>query len=178
MDKTKTDLRVVKTKKVIKDTFLEMRKTIPLEKIHVRDICKRALINKSTFYCHYADAFALSEELEDEAITEFLEKFAAKDCLFDDPERFLSEMPKAFDENMVLLMPLFRDRLDTAFTKLKSKLKEYYAPEILTKEDDIRLTFIIGGSLHTLRDLKFQKNYNDLTLKNSISDLIKKLNLK
>ena len=57
MEKEKTDLRIVKTKRAIKDTFLEMRKTIPLEKIRVRDICANALINKSTFYCHYTDAF-------------------------------------------------------------------------------------------------------------------------
>lgn len=175
MEHKKTDLRIVKTKKVIKDTFLEMRKTIPLEKIRVRDICNRALINKSTFYCHYADAFALSDELEDDAVAAFLEKFSAKDCLFDNPERFLSEIPKAFDENMELLMPLFRERLDIAFLKLKAKLKEYYTPDIMTQEDDIRLTFIIGGTLHTLQDLKFQKKYDDAILADGISDLIKKL---
>ena len=106
-----------------------------MEKIRVRDICKQALINKSTFYAHYADAFDLSDKLEDEILQTFLEKFSAKDCLFSDPLRFLSEMPRVFDTNMDLLQPLFRDRLGGAIhavqeLKFEKNMMIVYSPKI------------------------------------------------
>lgn len=172
MENKKTDLRIIKTKKAIKETFLEMRKTIPLEKIRVRDICAKALINKSTFYSHYADAFALSEELEDEAINAFLDKLQYKDCLFSDPERFLSEMPEVFDANMDLLQPLFKDRMDVAFQKIKVRLKAFYTYDGMTQAEEIRLNFIIGGTLHTMQELKMGKQYDDMVLAQNVSMLI------
>ena len=175
MENKKTDLRIVKTKKAIKDTFLEMRKTTPLEKIRVRDICSKALINKSTFYSHYADAFALSEELGDEAIDEFWGKLQYKDCLFSDQEQFLSEMPEVFDSNMELLLPLFKGRMDAAFQKIKARLKEFYTYEGMTQAEEIKLDFVIGGTLHAMQELKMVKQYDDTMLAQNISMLIAKL---
>lgn len=171
----KTDLRIIKTKRAIKETFLEMRKTTPLEKIRVREICKTALINKSTFYAHYVDAFDLSDQLENEVLMEFLDKFTAKDCLFTDPMRFLSEMSKVFDANMDMLYPLFKDRLDIAFQKMQKLLKDYYTDKTMSEADYIRLTFVLGGALHAVQELKFEKKYDDLVLAKNISALIEKL---
>ena len=83
------DLRIVKTRKAIQSAFIELRKTTPLEKIRVRDLCRIALINKSTFYNHYADAFALSEEMENELLSQCMDDFEFKDCLLTDPMKFL-----------------------------------------------------------------------------------------
>ena len=55
------DLRIQKTEKAIKNAFLELRAGKPLEKITVKELCGLALINKSTFYSHYDDIYALSE---------------------------------------------------------------------------------------------------------------------
>lgn len=66
------DLRVVKTKKSIKDAFLELRKKKPLEKISVKELSELAMINKTTFYLHYQDIYALSEEMENEFVDEVI----------------------------------------------------------------------------------------------------------
>ena len=55
------DIRIEKTEKAIKNAFLELRAKKPLEKITVKELCALACINKSTFYSHYEDIFALSE---------------------------------------------------------------------------------------------------------------------
>ena len=57
------DKRIVKTKKAIKDTFLQLRAKKPLEKITVKELCELAYINKSTFYCHYKDIYDLSAKI-------------------------------------------------------------------------------------------------------------------
>ncbi len=173
MNKENTDLRVVKTKKLIKDTFLKMRETMPLEKIHVRELCKIAMINKSTFYNHYTDVYDLSHQMEKEAIQEFLERFEEKNCLLSDPYLFLTRMPIAFDENLSLLEPLFKNRYDEAFYEIEKQLKKLYEDNGLTAEEDIRLTYILGGTLHTLRTLKFEKGYDNKLLAEVVAQLIK-----
>lgn len=75
--KKKTDLRVIKTKKLLYDSLLELMKDKPFEEIKVSDICDRALINRSTFYAHYSDKYELfSSYIESlkEALSKELEK--------------------------------------------------------------------------------------------------------
>ena len=52
------DKRIEKTKKSIKNAFMELRAKKPLEKISVKELCDLAYINKSTFYSHYEDIHA------------------------------------------------------------------------------------------------------------------------
>lgn len=62
MDEKKRDLRIIKTKKALYNAFEELMKSKPFEQIKVSDICNEALINRSTFYDHYADKYDLLEE--------------------------------------------------------------------------------------------------------------------
>lgn len=49
----KNDRRVRYTKKVIKESLLELLKTTPFEQITVKALCQKAEINRATFYTHY-----------------------------------------------------------------------------------------------------------------------------
>ena len=56
MEKSKkTDRRTRYTRQTIKDTFLEELKNKPFSKITVTEICKKADLNRGTFYLHYYD---------------------------------------------------------------------------------------------------------------------------
>ena len=59
MDEKKKDLRIIKTRKALYNAFEELMKSKPFEQIKVSDICKKALINRSTFYSHYNDKYEL-----------------------------------------------------------------------------------------------------------------------
>ena len=63
MNEKKVDLRVVKTKRLLYATLLELMKEKPFEEIKVSDICNKALVNRSTFYSHYQDKYDLFSEL-------------------------------------------------------------------------------------------------------------------
>ena len=43
------DVRIVKTKNSIINAFLELRSQKNIEKITVKELCEKAMINKSTF---------------------------------------------------------------------------------------------------------------------------------
>lgn len=59
----KEDLRITKTRKVLYETLINLMKEKSFEEIKVSDICKEALINRSTFYSHYSDKYELFLEL-------------------------------------------------------------------------------------------------------------------
>lgn len=67
------DIRVKKTEQAIKQAFMQLRADKPLEKIKVKDLCTLAHINKSTFYAHYEDIYALANKMEEDLIAAILE---------------------------------------------------------------------------------------------------------
>ena len=64
----KEDGRVIYTKMRIRSAYYELLQEIDAEKITVTSICKRAEINRATFYKHYLDVEDLKDKLQDEAI--------------------------------------------------------------------------------------------------------------
>lgn len=68
----KTDLRIVRTKKAIRDAFCEMIMEMDYSEITIKELTQRAMINRNTFYLHYSSIDALLEELQDEAIKDFI----------------------------------------------------------------------------------------------------------
>ncbi|MCL2254298.1 MAG: TetR/AcrR family transcriptional regulator [Lachnospiraceae bacterium] len=68
----KNDRRTKYTRKVIKDSYLELLGELPSAKITVTEVCRRADINRGTFYIHYEDLKQVMEELENIAYDEFV----------------------------------------------------------------------------------------------------------
>ncbi len=64
----KTDLRIVKSRKAIKDAFLQLIKEKGYNNVTITDIADRALINRKTFYMHYETKQALYDEICNELI--------------------------------------------------------------------------------------------------------------
>ena len=58
--------RVRMTKKLIKDAYLELLETNPSEKISVTDICRKADVNRSTFYMYYENPITLRQDIEND----------------------------------------------------------------------------------------------------------------
>ena len=124
----------------------------------------------------YRDIFALSAELENEAIAMVMESFPAKDEFFQNPMYFLTELPKALDVNKEFLFPLFHDNFDKLFSLLEKQLKNCYGTADSKEEEDILLTFAIGGTLHTLRTLKYERNCDDVLLAERMAQILSKVN--
>ena len=64
--KEKTDLRIVKTKKILFNSLLNLMKIKNFEKIKISEICEESLVNRSTFYAHYDDKYELLIDLFEE----------------------------------------------------------------------------------------------------------------
>ncbi|MEE8717146.1 MAG: TetR/AcrR family transcriptional regulator [Coriobacteriales bacterium] len=55
------DLRVVKTRRNIEETFVRLLTRVPFDQMTVRLIVSEAQVNKGTFYRHYQDKYDLAE---------------------------------------------------------------------------------------------------------------------
>lgn len=69
----KTDLRVIKTKKAIRNAFAELLSEKDIQKITIKDIADAAVINRKTFYNYYAGVYSVVDEIENEIIMAFID---------------------------------------------------------------------------------------------------------
>lgn len=68
MTQPKTDPRVLRTRKLIMDSFIELSAKKEFKDITVKDITEEAMINRATFYYHFEDIY----DLLDKALSEVL----------------------------------------------------------------------------------------------------------
>lgn len=59
----KTDLRIIKTKTAIYNSLIALMETKSFEDIRVSEICEKAMVNRSTFYSHFTDKYALLDSI-------------------------------------------------------------------------------------------------------------------
>lgn len=63
--------RVIQTKRIIKDAFIELYKVNTIDNISVKELTNKAGFNRGTFYIHYQDIYDLLSEIEEEVLSEF-----------------------------------------------------------------------------------------------------------
>lgn len=146
------DIRVLKTKKAISDSFLELRQTTPLHKIYVETLCQKAMINKSTFYRYYQDIYDLSEQLQQETIKAVLNNSKHIKELLTDSNHFIDESItlSLYDD----LFILFEGQEIQLLGMLWESLEKIYLDNSLKKEVYIDLSFTLGGILFATKSMR------------------------
>lgn len=150
----KNDLRIQKTEQAIKNAFIELRAKKPLEKITVKELCELALINKSTFYTHYEDIYALSEAMEQETVESIIRSIDhLKDYTPDNSDVFTRELCLAFMSQVSLIEILFSGRGQSHLgLRLDKALKEIISRKYPEYKKDpakqILLSYCIQGAYH------------------------------
>lgn len=144
------DIRIEKTERAIREAFLALRTQKPLEKITVKELCAAAYINKSTFYAHYADLFALSDALEREAVDAILRDIgAAGTYTLDTPEAFTRALCISFHTHLPLINLLFSDK---AQSRLADRIEEGVKALIFSaypeRRDDPVMQIVLSYSIH------------------------------
>lgn len=68
MTQAKTDPRILRTRKLIMDSFIALSSKKEFKDITIKDITTEAMINRATFYYHFEDIY----DLLDKALSEVL----------------------------------------------------------------------------------------------------------
>lgn len=66
------DLRTKKTEQSLIDAYIDLRREKPIEKITVKELAEKAMMNKATFYRHYSDIYDLADAIENSFIEKCL----------------------------------------------------------------------------------------------------------
>lgn len=69
------DLRIIRSKKMIKEAFINLVEEKGYENITIKDISDKAMINRKTFYSHYESVNALFLDILKEHVDVLLESF-------------------------------------------------------------------------------------------------------
>ena len=147
------DLREKKTKRSIKNAFIKLRSTKPLERITIKELVESAEISKATFYLHYRDIYDLSDSLQKELIQEILQSLDQPELFLSDTTAFTSALFYAFSDHHSMIEILFSGSQSAILPlSIEKELKEYIFKIIPSARDNakfnILLTYQILGGYH------------------------------
>ena len=116
------------TRRVFRESLTELMLEKGMQKSSVIEICKRADMNRSTFYAHYEDQFDLLREIEDEFLIA-LRKTVTESNLQNFTQKFEKYLDYLYQSGRLftLLMneaPGFRDRIVKEAFSLYAMRKE------------------------------------------------------
>ena len=144
------DKRIEKTEKAIKEAFMELRAKKPLEKISIKELCERAYINKSTFYSHYEDIYALSDALEHETVLSIVSSIPRDlDYTFTNPELFIREVTLAFAKYLPQIKIIFSGKNQAHLANhLEIIIKKLIYAKYPEYEKDIEKNILLSYCIH------------------------------
>ena len=156
----KTDRRVLRTRKAIRNAFVQLISERPVESITVKDIADRADINRKTFYNHYTDINELIDDLENEVIRAFDDAMTGIDLhkAMSDPDelyrRLMAIGIRCREYGMHLMSIQYDGELvgKIAGALKNSILRAPTDPGMDEKRFDMLLRFAVAGMLQTYQD--------------------------
>lgn len=162
----KENRRITMTKALLKESLLELLSEKPLNKITIKEICENADINRTTFYTHYADQYALCAEIENDALSktaEHLEKVNKNKDKFE----FMADYLYYIKENGRLLRVLLNSGCDNSFRvrfvelSVNTLAETDYHNDLSDTEKDYMFRYIFFGALSVVE--KWLQNDYDLS---------------
>lgn len=166
------DLREKKTKRSIKNAFMELRARKPLERITVKELAELAEISKATFYLHYQDIYDLSDCLQKEVIQNILNDIKIQELSISNLPQFAEILCQAFHAQETLINILFSGSQSSVLpTSIEKELKEYIFRLIPERKHDARfnilLSYHIQGGFYA-----YQEHYKEFGI-DCVMDVIK-----
>ncbi len=157
MEPKKRNRREEYTLRVIRETFLELLAKQSVERISVGELCDLADINRSTFYRHYADVYALLDEICEECFQSLFGNLAKFGNPAGDPEQTafalilqactVTEENKELYQLLVFKQPAarFTQRMSDAFFQLF--LQHHDDIHSRTLETNLHYQYLASGIL-------------------------------
>ncbi len=166
----KEDLRIRKTKANLYKCFLKLIEKKPFIEITITDICKIAMINRSTFYDHYNDKYELLNAVTEDFKNDFA-NFIKISPSYKNNKQYFIELAKQFidfiDQNKkryktLLTIPnnesiIAKKIIDIAYEEILLKMKGKYTYDYLEEVVFIYCSGVIQIIINALKKNDFIK---------------------
>lgn len=140
------DLRVIKTRRLIRDSFIKLIDIKGFHGIAVNDIADMARINRSTFYLHFEDKYDLLQHLMEESIQNIIQLVAPEAHITDGRLEYdsfvqnINYILKTIESDALLYKIILNDKETLGISKkfenaLKKKLDICFSGNILIPRD-------------------------------------------
>ena len=123
----KLDIRIIKTKKAIREATLRLLSQKKIEDISITELAIEAQINRKTFYNYYQSIYQVIEEIENEAVETFVSAIKSTDWYDGDTLDFYKLflcVTEAVNENMEFCFYYNNITIDIAF-HCENEIKVY-----------------------------------------------------
>jgi AcrR family transcriptional regulator len=174
----KTDRRTLYTRKVIMDSYIQLLKEKPRDKIKVTEICRLAEINRCTFYLHFYDLSDVEKAIEEELFRKFQNYIETQKPSTKNREMisdtFLETM--LHDDTYTTLLASMNQ--SSFFSNFTSFMKNYYlnilksalpkGHHLTEREQELLYIFIVGGV--TAVEQNWMMNDSDIKSENPFLD--------
>ena len=138
------DLRIQKTKSSIKAAFLELRGQKHLERITVKELAEKAMINKATFYTHYEDIYDLQDQLEDEAVMNAIKQMPHPEYLHSDPKEGTKELTREMIAKKDIFDAIFKNGREHYFSeKIDRHVKNFIYEEYPSYRENVKVNALL-----------------------------------
>ena len=143
------DMRARKTDRSIRGAFLQLRSRKPLERITVKELSALAEISKATFYLHYQDIYALSNQMQEEMIQNIIDDIVSSGIAVFDTVPFSWKLLEAFRSRQSLIDTLFSGAQSAVLPlKIKEGIHAYTLRTRPDLTDDVRFSVILSYQVH------------------------------
>lgn len=153
----KESRRVSLTKKMLRDSLCELLEKNNIQKISIKQICETADVNRTTFYAHYCDRYALLRDVEHDVasnVNALVKK--TKDC---NQESLLEQFFKYIMDNIKKIRLILKNASDNKFAvslaelSVKLCISDERLAKIKEETREFIYQYIINGSLSIIEKL-------------------------
>ena len=162
----KENQRIMLTKRLLQNALLKLLKTVPLHAISIRELCKEAGINRTTFYNHYGSQYDLLSDISQRFLDSIAERLESADA--SDRESVHQRVAMVLEyiaQNRELSILLINNNIDPSFVERifsLPKIGDLLEAALVNCQDDQRsaatISFVIHGSYKLLQDWINQEN--------------------
>lgn len=167
----------VRSRKLIRQAYVELIKIKDIDNITIKDIVTRADINRGTFYAHYSSVGAVSEQIENEiiaALFQFLDEFKDKNTrLIENPLPFVTNIARFIENDQEFYRLLINSQRATPFF---NKFKALFIDKIMSDEKKMsaiknKNQFLVCVNLYASGFAGLYQDWFNQKIKMSLDDL-------
>lgn len=154
----------------LQQLLIELLQTNELDEISVKELCRQAQINRSTFYYHYLDAYDLADQTFQQANRELIDKFKQAGSTVPFSEKSFASFFQYVKENQKVFKLSNKSRvhfpIEEGLTELKELFRSHFDDRLSQQQLLDHIIFFQAGFTFLLR------NWLDTSCATPITELV------